>query len=146
MSQENVEVVMSGYDAVQRGDYESAFEVCDEDIVWDMTGLGKPDLARVYRGHDGLRQFWLAWLAAWETIEFKTPAVEDHEDHVIVEVQQRNLGRGSGVPLTSTTSRLSPSAMERSRRPTWPRRGTRPSKPWGCGGKGPKLRGERRET
>jgi ketosteroid isomerase-like protein len=99
MSQEDVDIVMSGYDAVQRGDYESAFDVCDEDIVWDMTGLGMPDLARVYRGHDGLRQFWLAWLAAWETIEFKTPAVEDHEDHVIVEVQQRNLGRGSGVPV-----------------------------------------------
>src|SRR5262245_48321429 len=99
MSQENVEVVMSGYDAVQRGDYESPFEVADEDILWDMTGFGLPDLAKVYRGHDGLREFWLAWLAAWESIEFKTPAVEDHGDRVIVEVEQRNVGRGSGLPV-----------------------------------------------
>ena len=73
MSQENVEVVMSGYDAVQRGDYESPLQVIDEDILWDMSGFGLPDLAKVYRGHDGLREFWVAWLAAWETIEFKTP-------------------------------------------------------------------------
>jgi ketosteroid isomerase-like protein len=99
MSQGNVEIVMSGYDAVQRGDYESPFDVVDEDILWDMSGFGLPDLAKTYRGHDGLREFWVAWLAAWETIEFKTPAVEDHGDHVIVEVQQRNLGRGSGIPV-----------------------------------------------
>jgi ketosteroid isomerase-like protein len=99
MSQENVELVMSGYDAVQRGDYESALEAADEDMLWDMSGFGLPDLAKVYRGHDGLREFWVAWLAAWETIEFKTPAVEDHGEHVIVEVQQRNLGRGSGIPV-----------------------------------------------
>jgi ketosteroid isomerase-like protein len=64
-----------------------------------MSGFGLPDLAKVYRGHDGLREFWLAWLAAWETIEFKTLAAEDHGDGVIVEVEQRNLGRASGVAV-----------------------------------------------
>src|SRR5919108_6571308 len=99
MSPGSVELVMSLYDAVQRRDYESPFEVCDEDILWDMSGFGLPDLARVFRGHDGLREFWLAWLAAWETIEFKALAAEEHGDHVIVEVEQRNRGRGSGVPV-----------------------------------------------
>jgi hypothetical protein len=33
VAQENVDIVMSGYDAVQRGDYESPFEVVDEDIL-----------------------------------------------------------------------------------------------------------------
>ena len=99
MSQENVELVMSLYDAVQRKDYERPFEVWDEDLVWDMSGFGLPDMAKVYRGHDGLREFWSAWLAAWETLEFKTPVAEDHGDHVIVEVEQRNRGRGSGVEV-----------------------------------------------
>jgi ketosteroid isomerase-like protein len=99
MSEENVELVMSLYDAVQRQGYESPFETCDEDILWDMSGFGLPDMAKVYRGHDGLREFWLAWLAAWETIEFKSLAAEDHGDHVIVEVEQRNLGRASGVAV-----------------------------------------------
>jgi ketosteroid isomerase-like protein len=99
MSRENVEIVMSGYDAVQRRDYESGFTLLDENVLWDMSGLGMPDLAKVYRGHDGIREFWTSWLAAWETIEFKTPAVEDHGDHVIVEVERRNRGRASGVTV-----------------------------------------------
>jgi ketosteroid isomerase-like protein len=99
MSRTSEEIVMSLYDAVQRGDYESPFEVIDEDIVWDMTGFGLPDLAKVYRGHDGIREFWTGWLAAWETIEFKTLAAEEHGDHVVVEVEQRNRGRASGVEV-----------------------------------------------
>ena len=99
MSQENVEIVMSLYTAVEGRNYESPFEVIDENILWDMSGFGLPDMAKVYRGHSGLREFWQAWLAAWETIEFKALVPEDHGDHVIVEVQQRNRGRESGVAL-----------------------------------------------
>ncbi len=99
MSQENVELVMSLYAAGQRRDYESPFQVIDEQILWDMSGFGLPDMAKVYRGHDGMREFWRAWLAAWESIEFRTLAPEDLGDHVIVEVDQRNRGRGSGLAL-----------------------------------------------
>jgi ketosteroid isomerase-like protein len=99
VSQENVEIVMSLYAAGQGRDYESPFQVIDEQILWDMSGFGLPDLAKVYRGHDGMREFWQAWLAAWEAIEFRTLAPEDLGDHVIVEVDQRNRGRGSGLPV-----------------------------------------------
>ena len=99
MSQENVEIVMSLYTAVQRRDFESPFKVVDETILWDMSGFGLPDMAKVYRGHDGIREFWGDWLAAWETIEFRALAPEDHGDHVTVEVEQRNCGRGSGVAV-----------------------------------------------
>ena len=99
MSQENVEIVLSLYDAIERRDYELPFRLSDEDILWDMSGFNLPDVAKVYRGHDGLREFWLAWLAAWETLEFKRLSAEDHGDHVIVEVEQRNSGRGSGVAV-----------------------------------------------
>jgi ketosteroid isomerase-like protein len=99
MSQENVETVMSVYAAVEGRSYESPFDVVDENIVWDMSGFGLPDMAKVYTGHEGIREFWQAWLAAWETIEFTTLTPEDHGDHVIVEVEQRNRGRGSGVAV-----------------------------------------------
>ncbi len=99
MSQENVELVMSLYDAVQRQDYESPVELLDENILWDMSEFGLPDAAKVYRGHGGVREFWSAWLAAWETIKFEALAAEDQGDHVIVEVEQRNRGRSSGVTL-----------------------------------------------
>src|SRR5215207_9042809 len=64
-----------------------------------MSGFELPDMARLYRGHDGLREFWRDWLQAWETVEFKRLVPEDHGDHVIVEVDQRNRGRGSGVDI-----------------------------------------------
>jgi ketosteroid isomerase-like protein len=73
--------------------------VIDENIVWDMSGPSLPDLATLYRGHEGIREFWTKWLAAWESIEFRALRAEDHGDHVIVEVEQRNRGRGSGVAV-----------------------------------------------
>ena len=97
MSQENVATVMSAYKAVQQKDYDSGLSLLDENIVWDMSDLGMPDLAKAYRGHEGIQEFWTGWLAAWETIEFNLLSVEDRADHVIVEVQQRNRGRASGV-------------------------------------------------
>src|SRR5437016_4647811 len=99
MSQENVDLVLSLYDAVQRSDYESPLEMTDDDVLWDVSRLGLPDMAKVYRGRDGVREFWGSWLAAWETVEFKALGAEDHGDHVIVEVEQRNRGRGRGVAV-----------------------------------------------
>ena len=98
MSQESVELVRSLYDAVQRGDYEWPLEVLDENILWDVR-LRLPDMANVYRGHDGIREFWREWLAAWETLEFNLAVVEDRGDLVIFEVKQRNRGRASGVAV-----------------------------------------------
>ena len=99
MSRTNERIVTSLYDAVQRRDYQSPFELLDEHIRWDMSGLGLPDLAGVYLGHEGIREFWRCWLAAWETLEFELVTVESRADHVIVEVHQRNRGRASGVAL-----------------------------------------------
>src|SRR6266511_4495639 len=99
MSHENVDLVISLYDDVQQRDYESPLERLDENVLWDTTRFGLPDLANVYRGHEELRGFWLGWLAAWETIEFPTLTTEDLADHVRVEVTQRNRGRGSGVAV-----------------------------------------------
>ena len=99
MSRENVDLVVSIYGAVERRDYELPFEVADENILWDMSGMRLPDVARVYRGHDGLREFWASWLQAWDTIEFRSLSPEDLGDHVLVEVRQRNVGRGSGIPI-----------------------------------------------
>jgi ketosteroid isomerase-like protein len=99
MSQENVEIVMAAYGVVQHRDFASPFDLADEEIVWDMSGFELPDMARLYRGHDGLREFWRDWLQAWERVEFKRLVPEDHGDHVIVEVNQRNRGRGSGVDI-----------------------------------------------
>ena len=97
---------MAGYDAAERQDGRAALELLDEDTVWDMRGLGMPDLARVYAGRDDVLGFWGHWLAAWEKIEFKTIEPEDYGDHIIVRIEQRNRGqrkrRRGGLPYWQT--------------------------------------------
>ena len=99
MSQENVGILLAAFGAVQGGEYDLSFQLLDEQVVWDMSGFELPDVAKVYRGHDGIREFWTAWLNAWQSLEFVKVVPEDHGDHVIVEVHQRNRGRGSGVDI-----------------------------------------------
>ena len=43
------------------------------------------------------RKFWMDWISAWESIEFDLRGFEEEGDTVIVDVHQRNRGKGSGV-------------------------------------------------
>ena len=98
MSRENADLVLSLYRAIEGREYESPFEHLSEDIVWDLSRFGLPDVAKVFTGHDGVRKFWTAWLQAWESLEFHTDT-EELGDRVVVEVRQRNRGRASGVEV-----------------------------------------------
>jgi ketosteroid isomerase-like protein len=98
----NVAIVMSLYDAFRSGDNVTPFEIYDRDIVWRVNVLDMPDVAEVVYGHDGVREFWRAWLSAWEQIEFDLVAVDEIEDGVvIVEMTQLSRGRSSGVEVPS---------------------------------------------
>jgi len=99
MSQENVGILLAAFSAVEGAEYDLSLDLLDEDIVWDMSGFELPDVAKVYRGHEGIREFWSAWLNAWESLEFVKLVPEDHGDHVVVEVHQRNRGKSSGVDI-----------------------------------------------
>jgi len=71
MSQENVELVRAvvtlyespeGIALLASGDLD--LSQVDPDIEWDASRLADmiPDLAEVYRGHDGVRTYWRRWL------------------------------------------------------------------------------------
>jgi hypothetical protein len=57
MSRENVELVRALGEAFQRRDHERVFDFYDPEIEWDTSRLHEvvPDLADVYRGHEGVR-------------------------------------------------------------------------------------------
>jgi ketosteroid isomerase-like protein len=101
MSQENVELVRDLLEAFRRRDHELAFDFYDPDIEWDATTAreSNPDLADVYRGHDGVRLYWRRWLSAWSDVEFEIQDVRDGEgDEVVALIRnQRQWGRHSGV-------------------------------------------------
>jgi len=60
MSQENVELVRTIYEAVARRDTATPFEFYAEDIVWDLTKTNTASLltTTVARGHEGVREVW----------------------------------------------------------------------------------------
>jgi ketosteroid isomerase-like protein len=100
MSEENVELVRSLLEAFRQRDHERAFDFYDPDIEWDATAGGEvnPELARVYRGHDGVRSYWREWLSAWKDLEFEIEDVRDGGDEIVALIcNQRQWGRHSGV-------------------------------------------------
>ncbi len=97
MTPTDVELVRGLYDAFRRHDTEKAFEVFAEDIEWDTTGFETPGLGAVYRGHDGVRQFWRQWLEAWQEISWEAEYEQLSGGRVRVRVHQRNQGRDSGI-------------------------------------------------
>jgi ketosteroid isomerase-like protein len=105
MSQENVEIVRAFSEAFQRRDVEEAeqaFNVFDANVEWDGTRLAEsvPDIAGVYRGHDGVRTFWRRWLSAWRDIQFDIQDVREAGDDVVVLIRnQRMWGQHSGVEV-----------------------------------------------
>ena len=88
------------YECFRRRDNETPFEVYADDVVWDPREAHVLGLDQVYRGHEGVREFWRQWLEAWEEIEFEFGEPEVLEDgRVRVLVRQRNRGHGSGIWL-----------------------------------------------
>jgi ketosteroid isomerase-like protein len=100
MSEENVEIVRTLAETFQRGELDDAFEFYDPNIVLDQSQNTQlpTELVGVYRGHDGVREFWRNWLAAWSEIQFEIDGVRDAGDDVVLLIgNQRHWGRRSGV-------------------------------------------------
>ena len=102
MSQENVELVRSVIDAHERGDFATVFAAYDPEIEWRTGGgLTAPwsDFEPVYHGHEGVRNFWRTWFAAWERVDFEYEEFIDAGDRVVTILSQRMRGRTSGIEL-----------------------------------------------
>ena len=108
MSQENVEIVRALHESFANGDNESPFEVYDPAIEWDMSRAPLPGEESVFQGHEGVRAYWRAWLAAWEFVDapieqFVDAPIErlvDAGDQVVSLFGQSKLrGKVSGVDV-----------------------------------------------
>ena len=97
MSQEDVEIVRSVFDAFNRRDIAAFLAFLDPDVEW------VPVLAvlegRVYRGHGEVRS-WLKDLATdWEFFEVDYEELRDLDGRVLVCGHWHARGRASGVEL-----------------------------------------------
>jgi ketosteroid isomerase-like protein len=102
MSEENVEIVREIYDAVARRDAPSAFAVYAEDIVWEVSARRAIVMDRAYHGHEGVRRFWRDALLAFGEVDLLVEELIDAGDRVIALIQEREIGRSSGVPVEAS--------------------------------------------
>ena len=98
MSQESVEVVRRGYEALNRRDIDAWTEGFHPDVeAHDLPTI--PD-DPVYRGHDYLRKWVSMMMDVWaEGSYYEVERLTAAGDFVIAAVRAHASGRGSGAPV-----------------------------------------------
>ena len=97
MSQENVEVIRSGYEAFNRGDYEATFEMMDSAITWQPAD--RTPFAGTYQGREAVRKLLESWLEAFDHVRWEPDDFFDAGDQVVAFVRQTSRGKQSGAEI-----------------------------------------------
>ena len=100
MSQENVEAIRRLFEAYSAPDDSEVFlRMCAPDVVWDMSRSTFPE-ARVYYGHDGVRE-WLGGLRdAFEDIQYEVEEAADiGDDRVLLVLRVLAHGQFSKIDV-----------------------------------------------
>ena len=105
MSARNVEIVRALIDEWNRGEIEALIERATEDFEWHPFLVQSVE-GRVFRGHDGFREFLGDWTSTWETWNLEAEEIRDFGDQVLVLTRVRAKGRGSGLELDQPLAHL----------------------------------------
>jgi ketosteroid isomerase-like protein len=95
---DKVEIVRRGYDALNRGDVESALEHIDAGIVWRTYLVPGPG-GGTYRGHDGVRELWSDVRNIFRDYRNDPEELIDAGEKVVAFICIRGHGRRSGVEV-----------------------------------------------
>jgi ketosteroid isomerase-like protein len=99
MSQENVEVILEGVDAINRRDPDAFIACLHPDVVWEESGDVLPGLRGIYHGHSEARD-WVAaaFLDVWESFHIRVTEITEATDgRVFLGTLLTARGAGSGV-------------------------------------------------
>ncbi len=96
MPGEAYELVKEIHERFAAGDRDHWRRCFAEDVVWDTTRSDAPD-ARLYRGHDGVEEYFRTWLGTWEDFSLELRELVDAGDSVVAVWSNRGRGKGSGI-------------------------------------------------
>jgi ketosteroid isomerase-like protein len=98
MSQENLEIVRSGYERyAATGEFTD--DIATADFVWDMSNFhGWPE-QQVYEGAEGARTFLREWRDAWDDWSIEIDALHDAGDKVVAILRQHGRSKAAGMPV-----------------------------------------------
>jgi ketosteroid isomerase-like protein len=94
----NAELVRRVFDAFQRGDFDTALDMVDEDVDWGAP----PDMLDtdgVYRGHAGLLEGFGTFMRAWEELRVDVDELTEVGDRVLVMTHWVGRSRGTGIEV-----------------------------------------------
>jgi uncharacterized protein len=96
MSEENVEVVRRGFEALREGDVEALLPMIGEEfeVTTPPSLASEPD---TYRGHDGLRRYFDSFYEAMDRIRFEPREFIPVGDLVVVPFTLSARGRTTGL-------------------------------------------------
>jgi ketosteroid isomerase-like protein len=100
MSQENVEVVQSTFDAWERGDTDSILQVADEGIVVIQPAEFPGVPPRQY-GHAGVLEAFALWPDYWDDFRVELLRTFDRGDQVVVTTEQSGRSKDSGIEVAT---------------------------------------------
>ena len=105
MSNENVEALRRGFDAMNLGDMNSilAFVHPDFEVAIPPELSAEPD---TYRGHDGVRRYFESFEDAMRDIRFDAERVWDVGDTVVVALRLTAKGRETGILVEQTLGQV----------------------------------------
>jgi ketosteroid isomerase-like protein len=104
MSQENVELVRLGLQAVNDRDLDALLAVMDDDVE------ALPILAAMeggYRGHDGIRRWWEGLFAAFPDFSAELVEARDLGDLIVSPLRAHGRGAESDTPFDATVWHVS---------------------------------------
>jgi ketosteroid isomerase-like protein len=99
LSGENLELMLRGVDAWNRGDLDWILDHTTEDFEFRPT-LDFFDLDPIYDGPDGWRAFWRTRRDASASVTMHVERIEDLGDHTFVVVTFDGVGRGRGASVS----------------------------------------------
>jgi ketosteroid isomerase-like protein len=105
MSEDNVEIVRAQIDAYNRGDYDTALAVLDDDVEWHVPEVAALDApaSGVVQGRARVAEQFARWLEAWETHAFRVTDALSQGDDVFIAGLQVGRGRHSRLDIRVPT-------------------------------------------
>jgi ketosteroid isomerase-like protein len=104
MSAEDERSVRGLAEAINDRDVEAGVSVCDPEVEF-LSVLAVS--GKAYRGHDGIRQYFVDIASAWEEWRVEVHRVAPRADgQVLIEMTMHMRGKGSGAPLSERTAHI----------------------------------------
>ena len=96
-----MELLRALFEAVARRDTATVRALYDPEVEWDNTRGPLQGLIerKVYRGYDGIRQWWREYRDPWESVWDEVEELIDAGDQVVSVQTSHARGRASGVAV-----------------------------------------------